>query len=422
MQVYIIRHGKTDWNKEYRFQGAHDIPLNQEGRDAAVALSKRLAGVHFDIVFSSPLSRAYETACILMRALSLSNGPQTNDLLTELGFGELEGLSFDKWMDTDEPRKYFFKEPGRYVPPKGGETFQAGMERTGKFVHTILEPIYKTNPNARVMIVAHGAILAALMSVLENRGVENYWGNGLKGNCEETIYNYDGKQWTLASESKPHENPYMKFAGDGNSSAQIISKADPASATRTAQVLKAGGIVIIPTDTVYGFSGIVDSRVKPGNDTVSLSGLTRQSLSTIDSRIRAIKGRAETKPFIQLIATPQELANYTDDHVPDELLQKWPGALTIIVNDKRGGTTAFRCPGDSWLRSIIAQCGSPIYSTSVNRSSHPVLDTEHQIITEFAPQVSLIVTDGNKKGALPSTIVSVTTGQIQILRQGVVKV
>lgn len=415
MQVYIIRHGKTDWNKEYRFQGAHDIPLNQEGRDAAVALSKRLAGVHFDVVFSSPLSRAYETACILMGALrqaqgprdmsmwslSLSKGPQTNDLLTELSFGELEGLPFDKWMDTDEPRKYFFKEPGRYVPPKGGETFQAGMERTGKFVHTILEPIYKTNPNARVMIVAHGAILAALMSVLENRGVENYWGNGLKGNCEETIYNYDGKQWTLASESKPHENPYMKFAGDGNSFAQIISKADPASATRTVQVLKAGGIVIIPTDTVYGFSGIV--------------GQTQE-------KIRAIKGRAETKPFIQLIATPQELANYTDDHVSDELLQKWPGALTIIVNDKRGGTTAFRCPGDSWLRSIIAQCGSPIYSTSVNRSGHPVLDTEHQIITEFAPQVSLIVTDGNKKGALPSTIVSVTTGQIQILRQGEVKV
>ncbi len=401
MQLYIIRHGKTDWNKEYRFQGAHDIPLNQEGRDAAVALSKRLAGIHFDVVFSSPLSRAYETACILMGPRDMSNGPQTNDLLTELSFGELEGLPFDKWMDTDEPRKYFFKEPGRYVPPKGGETFQAGMERTGKFVHTILEPIYKTNPNARVMIVAHGAILAALMSVLENRGVENYWGNGLKGNCEETIYNYDGKQWTLASESKPHENPYMKFAGDGNSSAQIISKADPASATRTAQVLKAGGIVIIPTDTVYGFSGIV--------------GQTQE-------KIRAIKGRAETKPFIQLIATPQELANYTDDHVPDELLQKWPGALTIIVNDKRGGTTAFRCPGDSWLRSIIAQCGSPIYSTSVNRSGHPVLDTEHQIITEFAPQVSLIVTDGNKKGALPSTIVSVTTGQIQILRQGEVQV
>ena len=411
MQVYIIRHGKTDWNKEYRFQGAHDIPLNQEGRDAAVALSKRLAGIHFDVVFSSPLSRAYETACIVLEQQGalrqaqgprdMSKGPQTNDLLTELSFGELEGLPFDKWMDTDEPRKYFFKEPGRYVPPKGGETFQAGMERTGKFVHTILEPIYKTNPNARVMIVAHGAILAALMSVLENRGVENYWGNGLKGNCEETIYNYDGKQWTLASESKPHENPYMKFAGDGNSSAQIISKADPASATLTAQVLKTGGIVIIPTDTVYGFSGIV--------------GQTQE-------KIRAIKGRAETKPFIQLIATPQELANYTDDHVPDELLQKWPGALTIIVNDKRGGTTAFRCPGDSWLRSIIAQCGSPIYSTSVNRSGHPVLDTEHQIITEFAPQVSLIVTDGNKKGALPSTIVSVTTGQIQILRQGEVKV
>ena len=138
MEVYIIRHGKTDWNKEYRFQGAQDIPLNEEGREAAGKLGKRLAGIHFDAVFSSPLSRAYETACILMRSLSLSKGPQTNDLLTELSFGEFEGLPFDQWMDTDEPRKYFFKEPGRYVPPKGGESFEV----LAKNIHFCQNKIY----------------------------------------------------------------------------------------------------------------------------------------------------------------------------------------------------------------------------------------------------------------------------------------
>jgi tRNA threonylcarbamoyl adenosine modification protein (Sua5/YciO/YrdC/YwlC family) len=413
MEVYIIRHGKTDWNKEYRFQGAHDIPLNQEGRDAAAALGKRLAGIHFDKVFSSPLSRAYETACIVleqMGSLSLSKGPQTNPLLTELSFGELEGLPFDQWMDTDEPRKYFFKEPARYVPPKGGETFESGIQRTGIFVHTVLEPIYQENPDARVMIVAHGAILAALMSNLEGRGVENYWGNGLKHNCEETIYRYDGKTWSLASEEKAQDNPYMKFAENEQKSAQVISKADPSSASRTAEELKAGGVVIIPTDTVYGFSSAV-----------SLSGLTRQSFST-DDRIRTIKGRSETKPMIQLIATPQDLAKYTSDNVPAILLQKWPGALTIIVNDNRGGTTAFRCPGDEWLRKVIAECGSPIYSTSVNRSGQPVLDEQAAIIKEFAPEVDLIITDGDKKGAKPSTIVSITDGTIKVLRQGDVKI
>ena len=59
MEVYIIRHGKTDWNKECRFQGAKDIPLNEEGRQAARKLGERLKDIHFDDIFSSPLSRAY---------------------------------------------------------------------------------------------------------------------------------------------------------------------------------------------------------------------------------------------------------------------------------------------------------------------------------------------------------------------------
>lgn len=402
MEVYIIRHGKTDWNKEYRFQGSKDIPLNQEGRDAAVALGKRLAGIHFDQVFSSPLSRAYETACIVAQK------PQTNDLLTEISFGEFEGLPFDQWMDTDEPRKYFFKEPGRYVPPKGGETFESGIERTGKFLHTVLEPIYATNPNARIMIVAHGAILAALMCNLEGRGVENFWGNGLKGNCEETIYKYDGKTWSLSSEEKAQENPYMKFAEGEQKAAHVICKGDEASAATTAEVLKAGGVVIIPTDTVYGFSGLAVPEPVEGTST--------------DARIRTIKGRSETKPMIQLIACPEDLIKYSGDDLPANLLQKWPGALTIIVNDKRGGTTAFRCPGDEWLRSVIALCGGPIYSTSVNRSGKPVLDEEDAIIKEFGSEVDLIVKDGDKKGAKPSTIVSITDGEIKVLRQGDVQI
>ena len=404
MEVYIIRHGKTDWNKECRFQGARDIPLNEEGREAARKLGQRLKDIHFDAVFCSPLSRAYETACIV------AGGAQKNALLTEISFGEFEGVPFDQWMDTDEPRKYFFKEPAKYRPPKGGETFTSGMERGEKFIHTVLEPLYKENPSARVMVVAHGAILAALMTVLENRGLENFWGQGLKGNCEETIYNYDGKVWTLASQEKAQENPYVKMAEEAGKGAKLIKKSDPDSVKITADILKEGGVVIIPTDTVYGFSSAV-----------SLSGLTRQSFST-DDRIRTIKGRSETKPMIQLIAKPQDLTKYTSDNVPANLLQKWPGALTIIVNDNRGGTTAFRCPGDEWLRNVIADCGSPIYSTSVNRSGQPVLDEQSAIIKEFAPEVDLIITDGDKKGAKPSTIVSITDGTIKILRQGDVQI
>lgn len=189
----------------------------------------------------------------------------------------------------------------------------------------------------------------------------------------------------------------------------IIKKNDSSSEAKTAEVLKQGGIVIIPTDTVYGFSGIVNGNSKT------------------DDKIRAIKGRSESKPLIQLIAKPEDLFLYTDDRVPDALLSKWPGALTIIVNLKKEfaeeqklPTVAFRCPGDPWLRKIIEECGGPIYSTSVNRSGKPVLDEIALIKKEFDSDVDLIIDDGDKKGALPSTLVCMENGKIKVLRQGTV--
>ena len=196
----------------------------------------------------------------------------------------------------------------------------------------------------------------------------------------------------------------------------IINKSDKDSEKATVEILKNGGIVILPTDTVYGFSGIVDSNT------------TAQPYST-DAIIRSIKGRAETKPLIQLIAKPEDIKLYTDDTIPSALLAKWPGALTIIVHTKpdaplsdqaRIPTIAFRCPGDQWLRNVIEQCGAPIYSTSVNRSGQPVLDTELSIAEEFSNEVDLIVNDGDKKGAVPSTLVSIENGIVKILRQGFV--
>ena len=134
-----------------------------------------------------------------------------------------------------------------------------------------------------------------------------------------------------------------------------LNKTDPTSIEKTAATLKRGGIVIIPTDTVYGFSGIVDLKA---------AGTTAPFET--DAKIRAIKGRSETKPLIQLIARPEDLSLYTDDFIPPELLSKWPGALTIIVHIKENSplaataipvtrTVAFRCPGDAWLREIISR-------------------------------------------------------------------
>lgn len=196
----------------------------------------------------------------------------------------------------------------------------------------------------------------------------------------------------------------------------MICKKDEKDAALVLESLMAGKIVVIPTDTVYGFSGLVLEEDIPFD-------------KGTDAQIRTIKGRSETKPLIQLIGCPEDIKKYTDDNIPQTLLSKWPGALTIIVNTrkshplyKRYPTIAFRCPGDLWLRQIVIQAGAPIYSTSVNRSGCPVLETIPEIAAEFEEEVALIVDDGDKKGALPSTLVAMENGVPKVLRQGAVEI
>ena len=148
-----------------------------------------------------------------------------------------------------------------------------------------------------------------------------------------------------------------------------IQKKAPDSMDVVAAELRRGNIAVIPTDTIYGFSGLI--------------GKTAEAIARI-------KGRSEDKPFIALIAEPADIYRYTQ---------------------------AFRCPADDWLRSVVAAAGDAVYSTSVNRSGMPPLTDIDAICCEFEDSVSLIVDAGNLEG-LPSTLVDLSSGTPRVLRQG----
>ena len=175
-----------------------------------------------------------------------------------------------------------------------------------------------------------------------------------------------------------------------------VKKNVPNSAAAVAAELKRGNIVIIPTDTIYGFSGLIGKT---------------------DEAIAGIKGREENKPFIALIAEPSDIYRYTDVKIPEHILALWPAPLTLIVPLKGQGRQAFRCPADDWLRSVVAAAGDAVYSTSVNRSGTPPLTDIETICREFEDSVSLIVDNGNLEG-LPSTLVDLSSGTPRVLRQG----
>ena len=183
----------------------------------------------------------------------------------------------------------------------------------------------------------------------------------------------------------------------------VISKYQHNSVEITVEKLRNKDIVIIPTDTVYGFSGIVPWT---------------------EDYIRQIKGREENKPFIQLIASPKDIKYYTNEKIDKKYLSLWPGPLTIIVPQKEDNTKtiALRCPDDEWLRKVIEITGFSIYSTSVNYSGKEILSDIYDIVEEFDTDVALIVDDGDKRDSKASTIISIINGEVKLIRQGELKI
>ncbi len=173
-----------------------------------------------------------------------------------------------------------------------------------------------------------------------------------------------------------------------------------------AEILGSGRLAVIPTDTIYGFSTI---------DTEEGALL-----------IQNAKGRSSGKSLISLVSSPDEIKEYSTEELNPLLMDLWPGAVTVIVPVSGGGTRAFRCPGDGWLRKLVKKIGRPVFSTSVNISGEKPLSNPEDIVKKFGSLLDLIVIDdeacGNLAGVdnLPSTLVDASVHPYRIIRQGAV--
>lgn len=197
MEIYIIRHGKTDWNNVKRLQGRTDIELNDEGIELAKKTAKGLKDVKFDVIYSSPLKRAVKTAEII--AFGNDVPIIIDDRLMEISFGEYEGKHSPKLRENpNEAFYHFFDRPEKYLP-ETGENFLEVIERTKSFVKELEE---KKDELKRIMIVGHGAVNKGLMCHMSNRNVVDYWSGGLQKNCSVTIYNLTDDGFELIEENK----------------------------------------------------------------------------------------------------------------------------------------------------------------------------------------------------------------------------
>ncbi|MES2801755.1 MAG: histidine phosphatase family protein [Bdellovibrionota bacterium] len=167
--LFLIRHGETDWNRAKRFQGRTDIPLNDEGRGQALGLCPRMIELKIDLVVSSSLSRAYETALIAIQDVKLPI--QKDDRLQETNIGEAEGLTheeitekfgtghIERWRSYEE-RDLDFRYPN-------GESKRQMMVRVREAVLDIAQ----SNSHQNIAVFAHGMVMRALTFAF-HQGVE----------------------------------------------------------------------------------------------------------------------------------------------------------------------------------------------------------------------------------------------------------
>lgn len=158
-EVYLIRHAETEWNKEARFQGRTDIPLNKKGKYQAEILAQYLYLEGFDFIYSSPLKRAIETAMPLANKINKEIIIRENWI--EFNFGEWEGLTVKEVHEKyplERDLWLYHTEKGKI--PKG-ESFTEAYTRLLKEKEFILE----NHSNHKIVIFTHGAIIRAALYV-----------------------------------------------------------------------------------------------------------------------------------------------------------------------------------------------------------------------------------------------------------------
>jgi len=193
----------------------------------------------------------------------------------------------------------------------------------------------------------------------------------------------------------------------------IPTDVNPVAVTDSVSLLRSGGVIAYPTDTVYGL----------GANAFDESAL---------ARVFAIKSRPANFPLPLLFAQPYDLLQVANE-IPDIVWELgkafWPGPLTLILNKAPGvsnlvtaykDTVAVRIPNHPLPRAIIQELGTPITGTSANVSGQPELTTAAEVCDQLGDKVDLILTSTIQGSGEISTILDVSGQTPMLIRQGAI--
>lgn len=194
---------------------------------------------------------------------------------------------------------------------------------------------------------------------------------------------------------------------------KLLSAADPTAAQQAAEIIRQGGLVAIPTETVYGL------------------GANALDASAVE-KIFLAKGRPQDNPLIIHIAQPKDLEKYCHD-IPDaawKLAERfWPGPLTMVLPVKdivpkkttaNHDTVAVRCPASEVTRTLIRLSGVPIAAPSANLSGKPSTTSAQHVLNDYGTdgRIDAVIDGGASSVGVESTIVDLTQVPPRLLRPG----
>jgi len=190
----------------------------------------------------------------------------------------------------------------------------------------------------------------------------------------------------------------------------LVLKIDPAKPDSklikyAARVLKGGGLVAFPTETVYGLgANLLDKKAI--------------------ARLYKVKERPGNKPFTVHIAglgQIKKLGSALDDRAKRLANEFWPGPLTMVLKAKNGGSVGFRMPANKVAIELIKAAGVPVVAPSANLSGNNPPTEAGEVLRDLDGKIDVLIDSGPTDVGIESTVVDLTSGEFRVLREGAVK-
>lgn len=186
------------------------------------------------------------------------------------------------------------------------------------------------------------------------------------------------------------------------------------AAQKAALVLKKGGVVLFPTDTLYG---------------LAVDATNPKALA----KLRELKGREKKKPISVILSDVASIATYAEmNDAARSLAERFlPGALTLVMKATKhipeelqlNGAIGIRIPDDSFCLALARAYGKPYTATSANKAGRETPAIIREVLTQFGHEVNdiaLAIDDGDRNGKKPSTVVTTVNGVPYVLREGAI--